>query len=290
MHTFKIKYEIIISLFFILFFNNCKKEKKAETDYPVARVFDKYLYLSEIKKIIPDKIPTNDSIQLAKEYIDKWIKKQLLLRKAEIILTDEEKNLTEELENYRNSLLIYKYEQYLINQNLDTVVSEEDIKKYYDENSNNFILIDPIVKGLLLEIPSDLKNIENIKTWLKGDIKTNITNIESFAYSYAINYQFFGDNWIAFPIIAKFIPEKIDNYNDFLKRYSYYETKNKNNTIILKIIDYKLAGTLAPLEYVSNNIKSIIINKRKLQLLNKHSEDIFKEGIKNRYFDIYQNK
>lgn len=83
--------KLTILIFLIFFTIACKENKNANKDYPVARVFDKYLYFSELMKVIPDKIPANDSIQIAKEYIDKWIKKQLLLRKAEIILSDEEK-------------------------------------------------------------------------------------------------------------------------------------------------------------------------------------------------------
>lgn len=279
-----------ILLLVILFTITCKDNKDTNKDYPVARVFDKYLYFSELKKIIPDKIPTNDSIQIAKEYIDKWIRKQLLLRKAELILSDEEKNLNEQIENYRNSLLIYKYEQYLIHQNLDTTITLEEIKKYYETNLNNFILNDPIVKGLLIEIPSNLKNSDYIKNLVKGDIRTNITKIESFAYMYSTNYQFFGDNWVAFPVITKFIPEEITDYTNFLKRYQYYEITSNDKTIILRIIDYKLPGNIAPIEYVENNIKSIIINKRKLQILNKHSYDIYNEGLKRGYFDIYHFK
>ena len=102
-------------LIFILFLTGltaCNNPAQFSDELPVARVYDVYLFPSELASEIPDHVKPEDSISLAKNYIDKWLKKQLKLKKAEEHLSDEIQDINEEIENYRTGLLIYKYEQY----------------------------------------------------------------------------------------------------------------------------------------------------------------------------------
>ena len=90
----------------------------------MARVFDKYLYKADVAGVIPNGSSKQDSITLAKNYIQNWIKQQVILHKAETNLDEEKKDVEKKLEEYRNSLITYIYEKELIRQKLDTVVSD----------------------------------------------------------------------------------------------------------------------------------------------------------------------
>ena len=135
----------ILLIAVLLFLASCSDYKRKSDEQPVARVFDRYLYTDAIKDIMPANISSSDSVIIARDFIEKWIKKQLLLNKAELNLTEEEKNVDKQIDNYKTSLLIYKYEQSLIKQKLDTFVSFNEIKEYYNENSSNFLLNDNLV-------------------------------------------------------------------------------------------------------------------------------------------------
>ena len=103
---------------------------------------------------MPVGISSTDSASVVKDFIEKWIRNQLLLNKAEINLTEGEKDVQAQIENYRSSLLIYAYQQSYLRQELDTLVGDQEIENYYKENQSNFVLGEPLMKGLFIKLPA----------------------------------------------------------------------------------------------------------------------------------------
>lgn len=145
------KISIATGLMLVLALFSCQNSKNGKDDKPVAAIYDKVLYQSDLQGIMYDEISTNDSLVRTKVFIDNWIRRQLLIHQAENNLDKSELDCVKEMEDYRNSLIIYKYESMLITQNLDTVVSDEEIEKYLKDNA----LIDmdkDAVRSIILNI------------------------------------------------------------------------------------------------------------------------------------------
>lgn len=145
------KISIATGLMLVLALFSCQNSKNGKDDKPVAAIYDKVLYQSDLQGIMYDGISTNDSLVRTKVFIDNWIRRQLLIHQAENNLDKSELDYVKEIEDYRNSLIIYKYESMLIAQNLDTVVSDEEIEKYLKDNA----LIDmnkDAVRSIILNI------------------------------------------------------------------------------------------------------------------------------------------
>jgi hypothetical protein len=265
----------------------CNNRKEIIREKPVVRVFDNYLYPGNLKDIIPANISPSDSSILANDYIDKWIRKQLLLRKAELNLTEDEKNVDKQLENYRSSLLIFKYEQSLIKQKLDTVITMEEIDEYYSDNPANFMLNNNIAKAVFLKIPRNAPEIWNLRRWYRSDTDEDLKNLEAYAFQYAEKYDYFNDDWVDFSEIEKNLPVRIDKPQNLLKYRKNYEVKDSVFYYFLNIKDYRLLGTVAPLNYVMQDIRTIIMNKRKIQLVKKLESNIFNDALNRGYFTIY---
>ena len=266
---------------------SCKKKSETTQETPVVRVFDKYLYLSNLKEVIPSNISKTDSTILVNDYIDKWIRKQLLVRKAEMNLTDEEKNVDKQLENYRTSLLIFKYEQSLIKLKLDTVVNMDEIEKYYNDNPANFMLNDNIVKAVFLKVPRDVPNFYELRRLYRSDTNEDLKKLEGYAFKYAEIYNYYNDDWVNFSEIEKELPYKLNNVQSILKYRKNLELKDSTYYYLVSLKDYRLAGTAAPLNYRMQDIRTIIINKRKIQLINKLESNIYNDALNKGYFTIY---
>lgn len=145
------KISIATGLMLVLALFSCQNSNNGKDDKPVAAIYDKVLYQSDLQGIMYDGISTNDSLVRTKVFIDNWIRRQLLIHQAENNLDKSELDCVKEMEDYRNSLIIYKYESMLIAQNLDTVVSNEEIEKYLKDNA----LIDmnkDAVRSIILNI------------------------------------------------------------------------------------------------------------------------------------------
>ena len=101
---------------------SCKffsKDKKP-ADHAIAKAYDKYLLDTDLADIIPKGTSLKDSITIIHNYINNWLKQQVVLKKAEDNLTTDQKDVNRKLEEYRNSLITYVYESELIRQKLDT--------------------------------------------------------------------------------------------------------------------------------------------------------------------------
>jgi len=207
--------------------NSCGKKQQV-SKIPVARVLDKYLYLSDIQHIFPYRVTKDDSIALAQSYINTWIKTQLIVNKAELNLPPDQLDITQQIDAYRSSLLIYKYEDQMIKEKLDTTVTDQAMENYFNQNASSFILEENVVKALYIKIPKTAPDIDNVKKWYKSDEHADIKKLDSYCYNYAAKYDYFKDNWLSFDIIKRELPKPIENEDEFLKENRYIEQENKD--------------------------------------------------------------
>ena len=114
-------------------------------DEVVAKVGKEKLYRSDLEKVVPKGISPQDSSRLASQYIFSWASDRVYLTIAEQQLSKSEKDVARELEDYRKSLLKYRYEQLYVNERLDTAVSQDHLEEYYQSHQERFVLQRPIV-------------------------------------------------------------------------------------------------------------------------------------------------
>lgn len=255
----------------------------------IATAFDYSLYQSDIIGIVPKGSSKMDSTTIIKNYINNWIRQKIVLHKAEKNLNSEQKDFAQQIEDYQNSLIIYTYESKLINQLLDTNVSNQDIQNYYNANSDNFQLKDNIIKVnyVKLELKSPLKaKIKNMLFSKKEDVNTKNQLID-ISTENAVNFYLDDDAWLLFDDLLKEIPIETYDQEAYLKSNRTIETKDDNFYYLINIKDFKTRESVSPLSFERDNIRNIIINKRKLELIQKMHKEVFDEATKNNDFKIY---
>ena len=276
---------IVISLLTIIL--GCTSLENKSNEEPLARVNDNYLYPSDVNDIFPSNLSGEDSLTIMENFIDEWIKKQLLLEKADLNLTDEQKNVSKQVDEYRSSLLIFKYEQSLIKQKLDTLVPISEIEQYYTDNPSNFLLDHVIVKALFIKLPTDAPNLNRIRQLYRSDEATDIQQLEDYCYQYAIKYDYFNEDWVPFERIMHELPNEIRSPERFLRYNKYIEQQDSLYRYLVNIREYHLSGTVAPLPYVEAKIRTIILNKRKVQFVNDLENNIYMDALNKGDFTIY---
>lgn len=282
-----LKYPKLIILLFIIFSFSCNKNNDEIDDKPLAKVHNEFLYESDIKSLFNSNITKEDSIVIARNYINDWIKKQLMVQKAELNLNEESKNIEKQIEDYRSSLLIFKYKQELIKQKLDTVITDEELENYYNEYSGNFILNHNIVKALYLKVSKEAPEIDKLKRWYKSSDSEDLSRLEDYCYQYATKFDNFDDKWIPFNDLLAEIPTTIDDQERFLKYQKYIETENDLFYYFVMINEYSLKSTVQPLEYAHLKIKSILLNKRKFTFIDELENTIYNDALNHNEFIIY---
>jgi len=265
----------------------CTGNRDKPVDVPLAQVDDKKLFLSEVKGLIPDELSPADSTLMAEDYIKKWILKELLIKKAEFNLTPAQKDVTKEIEEYRNSIITYRYKKEMISQKLDTTVTYDEIAKYYSENSGNFILGFNIVRAIFIKIPIRMANPEQLKLYCSNHSPQNLSDLKDYCLRYAKVFDTFSESWVEFDVVLKNIPKTIDDQEQFLKRNSIIELRDREYYYLVYLNDYRLAGDNAPVDYVREKVRNLILNKRKIDFLKKIENEIYQDGVRNNKFKIF---
>lgn len=253
----------------------------------VAKVGSHRLYASELASYIPDSASPEDSTRLALQYINTWASDQLFTDVAERELSKSEKNVDSELEDYRHSLLKYRYEQKYVNQRLDTAVTKGQIEKYYDDHAENFKLSLPIAKAVYMNISADSPNLEIIKKKMRSDKPEARIEADSIAFSSAFRYTDFGDRWVD---LVKLSREVGTDYGTLLSqvRDGYAELPDGNGNLnIVYFFSLMRAGQTGPVEYFEEQIRDIILSTRKQALLSRLERDLIENARNQENFVIY---
>jgi len=279
---------MVRNLFFlliILFVSACKFLDRNTIDAKIAlaRVDNNYLYIEDI--IFPSL--QNDSSLIIEKQTDQWIKNQLLLKSAyENVINVT--NVDNQVLQYKNNLILFEYEKITYQNNIDFLVSDEELNKYYENNIKDFVLPFDLVKALYAKIPIDAPDIGGFRKIIKEHPDSDINAIRSYCFQFA-EKSFLEDTiWVKLDDIILNNPLLlINDKSQFLKRNMYVENVDENHYFFLKIVDKRLIGETSPLSFESNVINAIILNKRKQELFDKLRDSIFVNSKKGIDYEIF---
>ena len=203
------KTSLYIALLLIAALPGCNLiDKPIEEGTSIARVYDTYLYLEDVLPQIPEGLSEQDSLLLLQNIIYKWGREQLLIKKAEFNLQEDVSDIDELVENYRNDLLKFAYQQEYVDDHLDTLISQDEMNAYYLDNSQNFELKENILKARYYLFPKDMEDLAKTKRWFMGNSKSYQNKFEDAVFNYALISIEDDTSWIPFEELVKVIPLK----------------------------------------------------------------------------------
>lgn len=253
----------------------------------VAECYGVKLYADELKDILPPDISRMDSLTQVNAYIDSWIHRQILIHQAEINLPAEQLDFTKQLQDYRNSLVIYAYETQMIEQYLDTVVSDEEIAAYYEEHKENFQLRSTMVRTAYVILDENCKQMKEFRKLMSDRDTLDLTQLDMLAGQDAVASFLDVDAWVRLDDLLAKVPLEIYNSESFLKRNRFVSFEKDDFTYMVRFEDYLLEKSVSPIEIERDGIKDILLLKRKKELLSQMSGDLYEKAKKERMFEIY---
>jgi len=255
-------------------------------DGVIAKVGDKLLLRRDLASALQGGITKSDSLNQAKEFIQRWIKQELMLQMAEQNLAEDQKDVQNELDEYRTALIIHRYQQQLINQKLDTILTAADIRQYYDLNPQKFILDQHIVKAIYIEVPKNVAKVDQLKRWISKLDDQSKTELEKYSFHYATKFDYYNEQWIDFSQIRSRMPVSLISPDAALKRNRFIESTDNDKYYLAAIKDYRLIGDKAPFEFVKDRIANLILNTRKMEFIEELQKNIYKKGKEENLFKI----
>ena len=271
----------------VLIVASCKNATFNDSDRVIARVYDEYLYFSDIRDLVPPATLPSDSLSITQNYINNWAKTQLLVYQADKNLSDEQKDFSRQLDDYRNSLIIFNYETEFIRQNLDTLIDVEEIEEYYNRFSGNFKLNENIVQLVYAKVNEDSPYRKKIRDLVESDSEADRDSLEFYCIRYAIDFGLIDNEWITFDELLDMIPLKVENPEVFLVNNQQIKNYKKPDWFYANILAFGLKDSVSPLSLERDNISSIILNKRKKQLIKNMHEEVYEQAIKENDFEFF---
>lgn len=255
----------------------------------LARVNNTYLYADEVVGLIPSGQNVKDSLDLLNLFIQKWIEQQLILQDANKILTTSEKNFQKKIREYRNALLVYEWEKKILAKELDTVVTAQQIKSYYEANAHEFVLQRDIVRVLYIKLNANTTRYHEALQLIKSE-PFDKRKAEQFCAVYAVNYFLDDKSWLYVDDIQKEIPLNAQQKQQISTGSTFIELKDEEYIYMLKVLEAKLKGSVSPLALEEQTIKNIILQKRKTDITDNYISRLRIEAEKQSNVEIFLSK
>ena len=258
----------LITLLFFLFLSCNRQEANV-----VARIYDKTLTVEDLRKMIPVFDNNTDSVVVRQQYIDSWVARQALLHEAENYLSKKDKQLDEDVENYRQSLMIFAYENKKVEELLDKKVTDEQIIQYYENNKTNFKLRQPIVKINYLKFPMGAPQINGAKVLLFKPDRTeqDLEKIKKLTLGAATNI-YLSDDWLLYDDILKEVP--LEKEKRHPEKNQTFELSDSSYVYLVKILDFQINEGYSPVSIERENIIKSILQQRRMEIVTSLRQDV----------------
>ncbi len=276
----KMKRFLTISLIFLL----AACEQKELNVNAIARVNDSYLYEEDFIKSLPVDYTRDDSIFFRANFINSWATEQLLLQKSKINVDDKKSEIDKLVNDYRKDLLISRYKEAIIKQNLDTVVTSQDIDYYYESNKDIYRLNKVLVKIKYIQFNKDINDRKELTELFKSDEIEDLIKLDERKLEFN-SFNLNDSIWVSYVSVIKKLP--FLNEERKLKKINFLQKEDSLEVYLVALKNVLYRNDIAPKSYVEPTIKQMILHKRKLEFLKEIEKSLLEDATKNKQFEAY---
>ena len=258
-------------------------------DQVLARLGDEFYYTSDLMEVFPTGLNEEDSVIFVKNRIDDWAKEKLLFKKALVNLGDEkQENLNQLIESYKNELFSYAYQEKIVKSAMDTFISLESVREYYNLNKLNFKLNQEIINARYLKINSENYNLKDVVKRFRRFKQSDKIFLDSISLQFS-SYYFNDSLWINKDVFFNKIPEINDRLKqNIVKNKLFYRLQDSLELYLININDYKFKNDIAPFDYIKSTLKQVLLNKKKLEFIIKFENEIIEDALQQNELEFYE--
>ena len=278
----------VLLLLLLVFFSSCDYFKPEDKPQSIARVNDSYLFKEDIKHLIPAGTTKEDSLIIVRSFIDKWASQKLLMKAAEMNLSEErQEEFNQLIKQYKIDLYTTAYIEEMVKTTVDTIISNTELESYYNQNKDNFTTAGTLVKLRYIHLPKEHPKYQTIKSKFFDYKKTD----KKFWDTYGMQFKSFVLNdsvWVEMNQIYRKLPFITpDNRTEYISQGKSIEKNDSLDVYLVKVTKVIDRNQVSPFEYIKPTLQQVILNNRKLELIKKIEKEITDDAIKNKKYEIY---
>ncbi len=260
----------IPSLVLLFWASACQESSDKDKGKPVAEAYGKKLTRSELQKRIPRSLNGADSQRVAETSVQNWVREQVLLRKAREELPSKKKDFEERIRDYRRSLMIHALEKEYLKKELDSTIDKTERRTYYQKNEKEFLLDGPIVKRVFVQLHQDsIRYLSAFMNALRKDSTARKKALDPLCEEHSLHCSGPGKRWVRLESLLTRTPFEAKDPERFLQKKGVRRLDKEGNIFLLRILDHRNSGELAPFSMVEEKVDRMIINERKRAIIER---------------------
>jgi hypothetical protein len=266
-----------------------KSEVNTDVDPIIASVGDQKLYLSELSFIKSESKSGEDSANIAGRYVQSWVRKQLLIKEAGKSMAFDEAEINRKLLEYKYALMVYEFEKKYVEETLNSEVYQQEIENYYQINKANFSLKEIIVKVNFVKIEKESSQNKQLERMLRSQNQKDQDTFKEMVINSGANYFLEDSTWIKLDDIIINTPlANHPNKVELVRNNKHVITDDDLYRYYFRILEYKLQEQVPPLEFVRDEITKILINKRRIELVDQLQKEVYNRALEKNEFKLYE--
>ena len=247
---------------------------------PLARVGEKVLMPTDLAQSLPEGLSATDSAAYAHVYIDRWVRKQLKLMEAEQLFSSSVADIDRQVEEYRQSLLVRKLDQFCVDRMVDTTFTAEELEAYYNSHKGDFRLDRTIVKGCVVRVPKSYRQRARLKELMAAKSEARQQDFRDICLKQEFLLGDYATEWVDWIDFLSQLPVvRSANYDPLLQKSGVQEMSDRDAYYYFRIDEVRRAGEPAPLEQLRMTIRRILFNGRQQQVIRDHEEELYKNSL-----------
>lgn len=261
--------------------------KKSIDPKIIVQVFNATLSEDDLMPLFRENLSFEDSVFIRSEFIDDWIRRQIILHESKNILNDSEKDFNQEINSLKEDLLYQAALQKLILERIDTLLTDTDLQNFYEENASEFELVQNLVKLRFYKIPNN--NPAVLKYWdeFQKENSSIYKTLRELAVNQNGNYFETTKSWLRFDDVLKELPINTYNQENYLQNNKFINIKDGDFIYFIEIVDFLTKSEISPFEFEKDRIKNILLNQKKLAQKILIENELKEKAIKNKKVIIH---
>jgi hypothetical protein len=262
-------------------------EENNNADQALARVGNKTLYLSEMEGMFPDGTSAQDSAAIIQAYVSRWVREAVLLGEAEAHIPAD-LNIDKLVRDYRASLVRSSYEKMLVEQLLDSTITQEELQAFYTENQMLYQLETPIVRCYFLKVPMPMPEGDRLRRLWNEDDPGALADLRDYAEQYAEVALLEDSLWYSLEEVAEELPKGTITASNVSSKREFTQQDGQHQ-YFFRLFELRNRKEIAPLSYVEEQARKVILHKRKLTLIEEVKEEMYERELRRNNIETFIN-
>ena len=260
---------------------------KSDDRVVVASVDGRVLTEDDVRCSMPEGLSGADSTAFVRMFVDNWVLKQLKMHRAEQVLASSYDDIDRLVEDYRQSLIMRRLDQYYVDQSIDLEITPQQIASYYRSNAAAFRLDHHKVRGVVVRVPRTFRNTKTLTTALSAVGRNGISEVGAIAEKHNLLLSDMSGEWVSYSDFLSYLPtERSNSYESLLSRSGVQQLSSSDAIFHFIILDVARKGDIAPMESVEEDIRRRLYSERRAGIVRGYEEELRREAVEQQRVDI----